>query len=259
MPPQRRTRAGELAFAGVRAGPFALTRRVASTVRRCCRGLQAEQYNQLCGPEQSHRCCRTHWAARESIQIPRHRQRFSFFPRRSLHFCNPFAAHMCPLFQGTGSASCAAVICPAKRPPFGERETIPLLRLSCISPLWRNTVELDPSNSRIQNLEDRVDLQLDIVAGLMREEGNELEAIRLLNALIGQMITAELELGQLGDTRTGHGRMRLSQDRGVYHPEDLQILGRLFDQTVAALPAALRTSANRLTIAKLILSRAAAD
>ncbi|AHY48646.1 hypothetical protein [Bradyrhizobium japonicum] len=120
-------------------------------------------------------------------------------------------------------------------------------------------MELDPSNSRIQNLEDRVDLQLDIVAGLMREEGNELEASRLLNALIGQMITAELELGQLGDTRTGHGRMRLSQDRGVYHPEDLQILGRLFDQTVAALPAALRTSANRLTIAKLILSRAAAD
>ena len=115
-------------------------------------------------------------------------------------------------------------------------------------------MELDPSNSRVQNLEDRVDLQLDIVAGLMREEGNELEAIRLLNALIGQMITAELELGQLG-----HGRMRLSQDRGVYHPEDLQILGRLFDQTVAALPAALRTSANRLTIAKLILSRAAAD
>ncbi|UVO35624.1 NolY [Bradyrhizobium arachidis] len=120
-------------------------------------------------------------------------------------------------------------------------------------------MELDPCNSRIQNLETRIDLQLDIVAALMREEGNELEAIRLLNALIGQMITAELELCQLGDTRTGGGRMRLSRDRGVYHPEDLQILGRLFDQTVAALPAALRTSANRLTIAKLILSRGAAD
>ncbi|MDA9413994.1 NolY [Bradyrhizobium sp. CCBAU 11430] len=120
-------------------------------------------------------------------------------------------------------------------------------------------MELDPSNSRIQNLEDRIDLQLDIVAALMREEGNELEAIRLLNALIGQMITAELELGQRGDTSTGDGRMRLSRDRGVYQPEDLQFLGRLFDQTVAALPAALRTSVNRLTIAKLIFSRAAAD
>ncbi|SPP97960.1 NolY [Bradyrhizobium vignae] len=125
-------------------------------------------------------------------------------------------------------------------------------------------MELDPSNSRSEDLEDRIDLQLDIVAGLVREEGNELEAIRLLNALINQMITAELELGQLGDTRTG-GRAgdqktrRLSRDRGVYYPEDLQVLGRLFDQTVAALPAVLRTPANQMKIAKLILSRAAAD
>ncbi|MBB4380286.1 NolY [Bradyrhizobium sp. SBR1B] len=120
-------------------------------------------------------------------------------------------------------------------------------------------MELDPSNSRIQHLEDRIDLQLDIVAALMREEGNDLGAIRLLNALISQMITAELEIVQLGDTRTGSGRMRLSQDRGVYYPEDLLVLGRLYDQTVAALPEALRTSANRTTIAKLIFSRAAAD
>ncbi|WP_370156409.1 NolY [Bradyrhizobium ottawaense] len=120
-------------------------------------------------------------------------------------------------------------------------------------------MKLDPSNSRIQDLEDRIDLQLDIVAALMREEGNELEAIRLLNALIGQMITAELELGQRADTSTGDGRMRLLRDRGVYQPEDLHFLGRLFDQTVAALPAALRTSVNRMTIAKLIFSRAAVD
>ncbi|WP_245508884.1 NolY [Bradyrhizobium nanningense] len=104
-----------------------------------------------------------------------------------------------------------------------------------------------------------MDLQLDIVAGLMGEGGNELEAIRLLNALISQMIAAELELVQLGDTRTSGGRMRLSQNRGVYYPEDLQVLGRLFDQTVSALPEALRTSGNRITIAKLIFSRAAVD
>ncbi len=129
---------------------------------------------------------------------------------------------------------------------------------------WSNTVKLDPSNSRIPDLEDRIDLQLDIVAALIREEGNELEAIRLLNALTNQMIAAELELGPLGDTRTG-GRAgdrrtaRLSRDRGVYHPEDLQVLGRLLDQAVAALPAELRTPANQMKIAKLILSRAAAD
>ncbi|MDI3567324.1 NolY [Bradyrhizobium sp. Arg816] len=125
-------------------------------------------------------------------------------------------------------------------------------------------MELDPSNSRSEDLEDRIDLQLDIVAALIREEGNELEAIRLLNALTNQMITAELELGQLGDTRT-EGRAgdrqttRLSRDRGVYYPEDLQDLGRLHDQAVAALPPELRTPANQMKIAKLILSRAAAD
>ncbi|WP_407185218.1 NolY [Bradyrhizobium centrosematis] len=120
-------------------------------------------------------------------------------------------------------------------------------------------MELDPSNSRIQYLEDRIDLQLDIIAALMREEGNELEAVRLLNALIGQMITAEQELVQLGDAKTSAGRMRLSQVGGVYYPEDLRILGRLYDQTVAALPETLRTSANRMTIAKLIFSRAAVE
>ncbi|MCA1500294.1 NolY [Bradyrhizobium sp. NBAIM14] len=124
-------------------------------------------------------------------------------------------------------------------------------------------MELDPSNSRAEDLEERIDLQLDIVAALIGEEGNELEAIRLLNALTNQMITAEVELGQLGDTSTG-GRAsdqrttRLSRDRGVFYPEDLQVLGRLLDQAVAALPAVLRTPANQLKIAKLILSRSAA-
>ncbi|KYK45315.1 NolY [Bradyrhizobium liaoningense] len=125
-------------------------------------------------------------------------------------------------------------------------------------------MELVPANSRTEDLADRIDLQLDIMAALVREEGNDLEAIRLLNALTNQMITAELELGQLGDTRAadhaGDGRMRrLSRDRGVYYPEDLQILGCLLDQTVAALPAELRSPANQMRIAKLILSRAAAD
>ncbi|MDA9476846.1 NolY [Bradyrhizobium sp. CCBAU 65884] len=125
-------------------------------------------------------------------------------------------------------------------------------------------MELDPSNSRMQDLQDRIDLQLGIVAALICEQGNELEAIRLLNALTDQMITAELELGQLGDTRTrrcaGDRRVgRLSRDRGVYYPEDLQVLGRLLDQAVAALPASLRTPANQMTIAKLILARAAAE
>ncbi|MGY3533259.1 MULTISPECIES: NolY [Bradyrhizobium] len=123
-------------------------------------------------------------------------------------------------------------------------------------------MELDPSNSRMQELEDRIDLQLDIVATLVREGSNELEAIQLLNALTNEMISAELELGRLGDTSTGDhpgdGRAaRMRRDPGVYNPEELQILGRLLDQAVAALPPALRTPANQMRIARLILARAA--
>ena len=44
----------------------------------------------------------------------------------------------------------------------------------------------------------------------------------------------------------------------VYYPEDLSLLGRIFDQAIASLPAAMRTDANRTEIAKNILRRAAA-
>ncbi|MGY3443315.1 NolY [Bradyrhizobium sp. USDA 4473] len=123
-------------------------------------------------------------------------------------------------------------------------------------------MELDPSNSRIEDLTNRIELQLDIVTALVSEDGKELEAIRLLNAHTNEMINAELALGQLADARVsgcigGGQAARTPRDRGVYHPEDLQILGRLFDQAVAALPEALRTPANRIKIAILILSRAA--
>ncbi|WP_229194486.1 NolY [Bradyrhizobium acaciae] len=114
----------------------------------------------------------------------------------------------------------------------------------------------------MQDLEDRIELQLDIVATLVREGSNELEAIQLLNALTNEMVSAELELGQLGDTSTGghpggERAARMRRDQGVYNPEELQILGRLLDQAVAALPPALRTPANQMWIARLILARAA--
>ena len=44
----------------------------------------------------------------------------------------------------------------------------------------------------------------------------------------------------------------------VYYPEDLSLLGRIFDQAIASVPAAMRTDANRTEIAKNILRRAAA-
>jgi hypothetical protein len=44
----------------------------------------------------------------------------------------------------------------------------------------------------------------------------------------------------------------------VYYPEELSLLGSIFDQAIASLPAAKRTPANRTEIAKKILRRAAA-
>jgi hypothetical protein len=51
----------------------------------------------------------------------------------------------------------------------------------------------------------------------------------------------------------------MSRERSaVYEPEELSLLGRIFDQSVAALPGAMRTPANRTMIARIILGRAAA-
>lgn len=50
----------------------------------------------------------------------------------------------------------------------------------------------------------------------------------------------------------------LRERSAVYDPEELVLLGRIFDQAIAALPAAMQTSVNRTEIAKIILKRAAA-
>jgi hypothetical protein len=50
----------------------------------------------------------------------------------------------------------------------------------------------------------------------------------------------------------------MSTDQGdVYYPEDLLLLGELFDQIVQALPPKMRTRANLAEIAKNILACAA--
>ncbi|TWB48791.1 hypothetical protein FBZ94_11474 [Bradyrhizobium sacchari] len=251
MRPQHGTCSGELPFTPMRAGLIALPRSPASTIQAVA---AASKQNSTIG-------CRTSTGV---TAMARRAGRLGA-PAKSRAIYNAVRS---PLSRGTSVRSSlgdrAHRLCSShsllrrvRGPANGKRYL--LFSLFCISPPWRNTVELDPSNSRIRDLEDRIDLQLDIVATLMREEGNALEAIRLLNALTSQMITAELELGHLADTRPGDRRMRLSRDRGVYYPEDLQVLGRVFDQTVTALPEALRTPANRMTIAKLIFLRAAAD
>jgi len=49
----------------------------------------------------------------------------------------------------------------------------------------------------------------------------------------------------------------LQQHNGIFDPEDLSVLGTMFDKAVTALPASMRTPENRTAIAKLILERAA--
>ncbi|WP_342723687.1 hypothetical protein AAFG07_31845 [Bradyrhizobium sp. B097] len=49
----------------------------------------------------------------------------------------------------------------------------------------------------------------------------------------------------------------MAQHSGVFDPEDLSVLGSLFDGTVTALPPSMRTLENRTAIAKLILERTA--
>lgn len=50
----------------------------------------------------------------------------------------------------------------------------------------------------------------------------------------------------------------LSEMSAVFDPEELSLLGKIFDQAVAALPATMQTQTNRTEIAKIILGRAAA-
>jgi hypothetical protein len=48
------------------------------------------------------------------------------------------------------------------------------------------------------------------------------------------------------------------RERGTaYGPEELSLLGEIFDQVVASIPPAMRTPINRAQIAKNILERAA--
>jgi hypothetical protein len=50
----------------------------------------------------------------------------------------------------------------------------------------------------------------------------------------------------------------LSEMSAVFDPEELSLLGKIFDQAVAALPATMQTQTNRTEIAKIILAGAAA-
>ncbi|AMA59891.1 hypothetical protein BCCGELA001_28980 [Bradyrhizobium sp. CCGE-LA001] len=105
--------------------------------------------------------------------------------------------------------------------------------------------------------------QVEAVTGLICEEKQPLDPIQMLSKNTSTLITGRIESG-LSATRAGAAAGQRQPNRrpdieaGVFYPEDLQALGRLFDQAVAALPSAMQTPDNRTIIAKLILARAVA-
>ncbi|MHB0773442.1 NolY [Bradyrhizobium sp. 1.29L] len=117
-------------------------------------------------------------------------------------------------------------------------------------------------NSHVEDLKRSIELQIEEVARLIDDGKNGREATELLNELTIELITAALGLWAKCHERPGgavisSGAGRVIQDyRSVYDPEQLSVLGRIFNDAVAALPEDLRTHGNRRQIAKLILGRA---
>jgi hypothetical protein len=72
----------------------------------------------------------------------------------------------------------------------------------------------------------------------------------------GRSAVKRIEQVQTGLNR---GAARMSAERcAIYGPEELSLLGTIFDQAVASLPATMQTPANRMEIAKIVMDRAAA-
>ncbi|MDF0492881.1 NolY [Bradyrhizobium yuanmingense] len=118
-------------------------------------------------------------------------------------------------------------------------------------------------NSGVPYPKHGIKQQVEAVAGLICEQEKPLDAIQLPSKITSTLISEQLKSdlsGARAGTAAGQRQTTRPPDMeaGVFYPEDLQFLGRLFDQAVAALPSAMQTPDNRTTIAKLILTRAVA-
>lgn len=117
-------------------------------------------------------------------------------------------------------------------------------------------------NSSVRQLKQRIGLQIEEIRSLIDDGKNERQAAELLNELTIELIAAALALWAKRDERPGgevidRGDGPVIQDyRSLCDPEQLSVLGRIYDHAVAALPEEMRTHRNRKQIAKLILGRA---
>ncbi|WP_051311119.1 hypothetical protein [Bradyrhizobium sp. Cp5.3] len=104
-----------------------------------------------------------------------------------------------------------------------------------------------------------IELQIEEVARLIWEDQNACEATKRLTELTSELIAARIRPERddhIAGAIAGFRPAQLHQQSGVYDPEQLLVLGRIFDEAVAALPADMRTDINRTTVAKLIFGRA---
>ncbi|WFU14804.1 hypothetical protein [Bradyrhizobium sp. CB3481] len=116
--------------------------------------------------------------------------------------------------------------------------------------------------ARIQHLKHCIELQVEEVIRLICEGRNALKEAQALSEFTSELIAARLgfpEREELSDSEiTGDGVARVIGQHGcVYDSEQLSVLGAIFDEAVAGLPADLRTPKNRTDVAKLIFGRAA--
>ncbi|MCP3392144.1 NolY [Bradyrhizobium sp. CCGB12] len=124
-------------------------------------------------------------------------------------------------------------------------------------------MDCDHCNSSVPHPQHGFKQQVGAVAGLICEEKKPLDPIQLLGNITRSLMSAQVDSDR-SNTSDGTAAVQRQSTRlpdieaGIFYPEDLQVLGGLFDQAVAALPSAMQTPDNRAIIAKLILARAVA-
>lgn len=118
-----------------------------------------------------------------------------------------------------------------------------------------------PSASRVQQLKRSIEAQIDEVAIMICEGKSVLDKMKSLNLLTSELIGAEvgffLDCGGLTESDQSGAALSVPVRDGVYDPEQLAVLGRIFDQAIETLPENMQTATSRTEIAKLMFGRSA--
>lgn len=126
-----------------------------------------------------------------------------------------------------------------------------------------DNVHSRPSASRVQQLKRSIEVQIDEIAVMICEGKSVLNRMKSLNVLTSELIGAEIgfcldHIGLAeGDQKSSEAALSELGQNGVYDPEQLADLGRIFDQAIETLPENMQTPASQTEIAKLMFGRSA--